>query len=309
MTFHVKHTPLSPLAFLEHAISELKSRDEYRRRSPAPPDPARSFWSNDYLALASQPALGGACGAGASRLVSGDSVEHEDVEREAAALVQQPAALAFSSGYCANVGLLGALLDRHSFVVLDALSHASIIDGVRLSRAHLSVAPHGDASAVAERLARANGRRAIVITESYFSMDADSPDLVELRSVCDRYGAALVVDEAHALGVLGPEGRGLCVERGVRADAIVGTFGKAFGASGAFVAGSEVLIDWLWNRARSFVFSTGMSPAVARAAASGLRTAREQPQRRARVRAAADELRSGLAKAGVVAAGYGHIIP
>jgi 8-amino-7-oxononanoate synthase len=241
--------------------------------------------------------------------VSGDSEAHTAVEREAAILVDQPAALAFSSGYAANVGLLAALLDRHCFVVIDALSHASIIDGVRLSRAHLSVAPHCDASAVADRLAHAGGRRAFVVTESYFSMDADSPDLAALRAICDHHGAALLVDEAHALGVLGPEGRGLCVERGVHADAVVGTFGKAFGAGGAFVAGSEILVEWLWNRARSFVFSTGLSPVLGAAALRGIRTARAEPARRARVVAASEWLRARLAALGLSLAGYGHIIP
>jgi 8-amino-7-oxononanoate synthase len=241
--------------------------------------------------------------------VSGDSEVHIAVEREAATLVDLPAALAFSSGYAANVGLLSAVLDRHCFVVLDALSHASIIDGVRLSRAHLSVVPHCDASAVSDRLAHSNGRRAFVVTESYFSMDADSPDLVALRAICDHHGAALLVDEAHALGVLGPEGRGLCVERGVRADAVVGTFGKAFGAGGAFVAGSEMLVEWLWNRARSFVFSTGLSPVLGEAALRGLRTARAEPARRARVSAAFQQLRASLAGLGLSLAGYGHIMP
>ena len=199
--------------------------------------------------------------------------------------------------------------DRHSFVVIDSLAHASIIDGVRLSRAHLSVAQHGDADAVAERLAHANGRRTFVVTESYFSMDADSPDLAALRSVCDQAGAALIVDEAHALGVLGPDGRGLCAERGVQADAVVGTFGKAFGSSGAFVAGSETLVEWLWNRARSFVFSTGLSPVVAEAALRGMRTAECEPWRRERVSSAARQLRGRLQTLGISSLGYGHIVP
>lgn len=309
MTFHVKHIGPPALSFLEKAVADLQARDELRSRLPSLADPARSFWSNDYLGLSSQPAPQAPSGAGASRLVCGDSEGHLALEHEAAALVGQPAALTFSSGYAANVGLLSALCDRHSYVVIDSLAHASIIDGVRLSRAHLSVARHGDVDAVAERLAHANGRRTFVVTESYFSMDADSPDLAELRSLCDQAGAALIVDEAHALGVLGPDGRGLCAERGVHPDAVVGTFGKAFGSSGAFVAGSETLVEWLWNRARSFVFSTGLSPVVAEAALRGMRTAACEPGRRERVLSAARQLRGRLQALGISSLGHGHVIP
>jgi 8-amino-7-oxononanoate synthase len=140
-------------------------------------------------------------------------------------------------------------------------------------------------------------------------MDADSPDLAALRRVCDQHGAALLVDEAHALGVLGPDGRGLCAEAGVEADGVVGTFGKAFGAGGAFVAGCPSLVAWLWNRARSFVFSTGLSPAVAAAALQGIRLAQAEPERRRRVLAAARLLREGMARLGVQPAGFGQIVP
>jgi 8-amino-7-oxononanoate synthase len=309
VTFHVKHSPSQALRYLEQSLADLADRGELRSRPAGTENPARSYCSNDYLALASEPAPLAPSGSGASRLVCGDRDLHIALEQQAALLVDQPQALAFSSGYAANVGLLSALLDRHSFVVIDALCHASIIDGVRLARAHLSVAPHRDASAVAERLGHADGRRSFVVTESYFSMDADSPDLSELRTICDRHGAALIVDEAHALGVLGPEGRGLCVEKGIRADALVGTFGKAFGAAGAFVAGSPTLVAWLWNRARSFVFSTGMSPVLAAAALAGIRRANAEPFRREAVLVAARELRAGLTRLGVSVPGEGPILP
>jgi dethiobiotin synthase len=148
-----------------------------------------------------------------------------------------------------------------------------------------------------------------VVTESYFSMDADSPDLVALRLLCDEHGAALLVDEAHALGVLGSDGRGLCAEAGVCADAIVGTFGKAFGAAGAFVAGCPALVAWLWNRARPFVFSTGLSPVVAAAALDGLRRAGQEPSRRERVSQMAAKLREGLVALGAELRGFGHVVP
>ena len=166
-----------------------------------------------------------------------------------------------------------------------------------------------DLGAVESALRGRGQGRAFVVTESYFSMDADSPDLFALRRLCDEHGAALVVDEAHALGVLGPEGRGLCAQADVRADAIVGTFGKAFGAAGAFVAGCPSLVQWLWNRARTFVFSTGMSPAGAAAALAGVKAARVEPERRQRVLAAAGELRAALLVCGVTPLGFGHIVP
>ncbi len=194
-------------------------------------------------------------------------------------------------------------------MVSDALNHASIIDGARLARARVAVVPHLDVSAVDAALRRRTGGRAFVVIESYFSMDANSPDLRSLRAVCDEHGAALVVDEAHALGVLGPEGRGLCAAAGVRPDVLIGTLGKAFGAAGAFVAGAPVLIDWLWNRARSFVFSTGMSPLLAAAALHNLERACREADRRGRVLAHAGALRAALAAEGLAVGGHGHILP
>jgi 8-amino-7-oxononanoate synthase len=220
-----------------------------------------------------------------------------------------PEALVFTSGYAANVGLLPALAGPDDLVVSDALIHASLIDGARLSRARVVVVPHLDLDAVRCALRASAGRRAFVLTESYFSMDGDSPDLRGLRRICDDHGAALVVDEAHALGVLGPEGRGLCAAAGVQPDVLVGTFGKAFGAGGAFVAGCEALCAWLWNRARSFVFSTGLSPAVAAGALQGLESASAQPQRRERLLEIAQTLRAGLGALGLDLRGYGHVIP
>jgi 8-amino-7-oxononanoate synthase len=171
------------------------------------------------------------------------------------------------------------------------------------------ITEHLDVGAVEAALSKTKYDRAFVVTESYFSMDADSPDLVALRRICDAHGAALIVDDAHAVGVLGPDGRGLCAAAGIRPDVLVGTFGKAFGAAGAFAAGCPSLVTWLWNRSRSFVFSTGLSPAVAAAATAGIRVAREEPKRRERALAAARQLREGLAQLGVRPLGFGHIVP
>jgi 8-amino-7-oxononanoate synthase len=307
--FHVKHETPPALAFLDGAIADARQHDLLRERPAAFEPRAACFCSNDYLALASEPAPPAASGAGASRLVSGDRPLHARLEAASAELVEQPASLVFTSGYAANVGVLSALAGPEDLIVSDALNHASIIDGARLSRAAIEVVPHLDVAAVETALRGRTGRRAFVVTESYFSMDADTPDLAALRTLCDAHQAVLVVDEAHALGVLGPEGRGLCAAAGVRADVLVGTYGKAFGAGGAFVAGCPALITWLWNRARSFVFSTGLSPAVAAAASQGLARARSEPERRKRVHAAASRLRAGLAKLGVAPAGAGHIVP
>ena len=307
--FHVKQETPAALRFLDHALQRAREQDLLRDRPPPPDGRALSFCSNDYLSLALDRAPAEASGAGASRLVSGDRPIHAKLEEAAAALVGQAAALVFTSGYAANVGLLSALAGPGDLVVSDALNHASIIDGARLSRARVAVVPHLDLGAVEATLRARTERRAFVVTESYFSMDADSPDLAALRHLCDAHDAALLVDEAHALGVLGPDGAGLCAEAGVSADVLVGTFGKAFGAGGAFVSGCPALITWLWNRARSFVFSTGLSPVVAAAALRGLDRARSEPARRLRVRAAAAALRDGLGRLGIQPWGAGHIVP
>jgi 8-amino-7-oxononanoate synthase len=305
----VKHSSPQALLFLDDALSDLKRRDLFRER-PAPHiSPSTTFCSNDYLGLGGRfgpPAAAGAC---ASRLVVGEHAEHIALERLAARLVEQPASLVFTSGYAANVGLISALAGPGDRIVSDAFNHASIIDGARLSKARTVVVPHLDLAAVERALSEPHSGRSFVVTESYFSMDADQPDLARLRAICDARGAALVVDEAHALGVLGPQGRGLCAAAGVQPDALVGTFGKAFGAAGAFVAGCDALIAWLWNRARTFVFSTGLSPALAAAASAGITAAEANPALRERTLRSTHRLREGLNRAGIRPAGFGHIIP
>lgn len=300
------------LQYLEERLAEVARKGLLRSRpaeSLGEPTPELSFCSNDYLGLAERSAPAASCGSGASRLIAGERAVHGALEAAASDLVGQSAALVFSSGYAANVGAIAALAGAGDVVLSDALNHASIIDGARLSRARVEVFPHLDLDTVARLLASRRTARAFVVTESYFSMDADSPDLRTLRALCDRYEAVLVVDEAHALGVLGPEGRGLCAEAGIQPDVLVGTFGKAFGAGGAFVSGCPPLVDWLWNYARSFVFSTGLSPAVAAAALQGVQTARREPALRQRVLRNAQQLRDGLQRLGIRAGGFGHVVP
>jgi 8-amino-7-oxononanoate synthase len=300
----------SPLRHLADALQDLE-RATLRRHRPSPQSSdSLSFCSNDYLGLAAVSVeASGNPGAAGSRLIAGERAEHVALERVLAEWLATESALVFTSGYAANIGLISSLATRGDLIVSDERNHASIIDGARLSRAEVEVTPHLDTVAVEKALSRHPSGRRWVVTEGYFSMDADSPDFRTLRAVCDGYDAALVVDEAHSIGVLGPDGRGVCAEQGVAPDALVGTFGKALGAGGAFVAGPSLLIDWLWNRARSFVFSTGLSPLLAQCALRGVEAAQTRPELRERAAHVAEILRAALASFGKPAAGYGHIIP
>ena len=242
-----------------------------------------NFGSNDYLGLAGDPRLVKALaegaeragvGAGASRLIVGTHSFHVELERAVADWLQVESVRTFSSGYAANVGVLTTLLRPGDVVFSDELNHASVIDGCRLSKATVRIYPHLDLDALERELAVHSGRRRLVVSESLFSMNGDIPDLEKLRGICDRAEAALVLDEAHALGVFGPEGRGLAAEVGVRPEGLIGTFGKALGTSGALVATSRAIGELIWNRARSFVFSTGTPAAVAAATLESLNLVR-----------------------------------
>ena len=293
------------LAHLEGELGALRARDELRDDRPRlVPEP---FGRNDVLAFADTE--DGAGGSGGSRLLGGDSDEHQALESDLARWLHVPATLCFGSGYAANVGTLAALIGPGDLVVSDEHNHASLIDGIRLSRVRPTIVPHNDLAAVDAALAAASGRRSWVVTESYFSMDADGPDLAALRSICDRRHAALVLDEAHALGVFGPEGRGRAAEAGVHPDVLLGMFGKAFAGAGAFVAGDPALRSWLWNRARSFVFSTAPPASVVRALRRTLPRVVHAEDRRRQAFASADRLRRGLCQLGARAIGFGPVVP
>jgi 8-amino-7-oxononanoate synthase len=299
------------LRHLESGLRELESDGLLRSSAPFPSD-CLVLSSNDYLGYARRPIEGipEAAGSGSSRLVAGDHECHVKAERVLADWVGLESALLFSSGYAANVGLLSALAGPEDVVISDALNHASIVDGCRLSRARVLVVPHLDVSAVEHSLRAASGaRRRWVVTESYFSMDADTPDLRLLRRHCDEYDAGLIVDEAHALGVFGARGAGLCAQAGVVPDAFVGTLGKAVGLQGAFAAGPDVLRRWLWNRARSFVFSTGLSPALAALASERALEVQADDMARQRLLAVTARLRGALEGGGGKVLGSGPIIP
>jgi 8-amino-7-oxononanoate synthase len=277
--------------------------------------------SNNYLGLATHPELRAAaraatdawgCGAGASRLIAGHLGLHAEVEAALARLKGTEAALLFPSGYQANVGAITALVGRGDHVFSDALNHASIIDGCRLSRATVHVYPHNDAPTLERLLASTPpGGRRLIVTDSVFSMDGDRAPLRELVAVARHYHSHLMVDEAHATGVLGPRGAGLAEETGTTADVAVhmGTLGKALGGAGAYVAGSRALVELLVNRARSFVYTTALAPAAVGAAGAALAIVAREPERRAALRRNAERLRAGLRGLGLDVPGDTHILP
>jgi 8-amino-7-oxononanoate synthase len=260
------------------------------------------FGSNDYLGLAQHPRLLAAlrrasqAGARASHLLGGHQTVHQELERALADWLGYPRALLFSTGYMAATGTLSALLGRHDLCVQDRLNHACLLDGARLAGARLERYRHADAQAAAEVLTIHPTRRALIVTDSVFSMDGDLAPLAELAAVAQRERAWLMVDEAHGLGVLGPEGRGACAAAGLSAEAVpvwMGTLGKALGCFGAVIAGSDLVIDTLIDRARSFLYTTALPPALAEAALEAVALARAADAERAHLAALVARLRRG----------------
>jgi len=262
--------------------------------------------SNNYLGLANHPVLKRAarsaierygCGSGASRLISGDMTLHRELEQRLAALKHTEAALVFPTGYHANVGAISALMEPGDTILSDALNHASIIDGCRLSRARVLVFRHCDMMHLEQLLASCpqSGQR-LIVTDSVFSMDGDVAPLVEIVTLAHRYNAWVMVDEAHATGVFGEHGAGVVEELGLEGEVEIqmGTLGKALGGFGAYIAGSRGLIEWLINRARSFIYTTGIPPAVAASALAALDLIAQEPERRQRLWQNAAFLRHGL---------------
>ena len=246
-----------------------------------------NFSSNDYLGLANAEPVRNACkqgidlygaGSGASRLVCGTLAPHAALERSLAAFKKTEAALTFSSGYAAAMGALPALCGPDDFIILDKLSHACLIDGAKLSGATLRIFPHNHVGKLEQLLQWARSRatassRILIITESIFSMDGDWADLWDIVRLKEAYSALLLLDEAHAFGIMGPQGRGLAAKLGLaaRVDIQMGTFSKAVGLSGGYLCGSRSLIDLMTNRARSFIYSTAPSPALAHATGEVIR--------------------------------------
>ncbi|MGH4030287.1 8-amino-7-oxononanoate synthase [Actinomycetota bacterium Odt1-20B] len=284
---------------------ELTPRDATDPGAAGPVDLA----GNDYLGLCRHPEVTAAAaeaarewgaGAGAARLVTGTTRLHEQLERELAAFCGTEAALVFSSGYLANVGALTALCRPGTLIVADAANHASLIDGCRLSGAEVAEVPHGDWTALDKALETRSRRRAVAVIESVFSVDGDLADLPAVHTSCRRHGAGLLVDEAHALGVLGDHGEGALTAAGLASapDAVATlTLSKSLGAQGGAVLGPRRVIEHVLNSARSFLYDTGLAPAATGGALAALRLLSREPWRPARLRAVAAHLHAGLAAA------------
>jgi 8-amino-7-oxononanoate synthase len=286
--------------------------------------PAIDFSSNDYLGLATDPRPAdaaravlqrGVTGAAAARSIAGNHPLHEALEASLAQLKRAEAALLFSSGFMANAGAIPALAGRGDVLYSDELNHASIIDGCRLSRAITRPFPHLDLDALAVLLKEDRGkyRRSLIVVEGVYSMDGDLFPLHRLVPLAREFGAAIYLDDAHGTGVLGSTGAGSAEHWGVTGEVEVhmGTLGKALGVSGAFIAGPRTLREFLLNRARSFIFTTGTPPALAAGALAALGIARDEGWRRLRLQENGERLRAGLAAMGhpVCSDLPGHILP
>ena len=312
----MKITHTNPLEWIDDELAELAERGLRRiLGSHEGPQQARlhlagrdlvNFGSNDDLGLAADSRLSVAAasaaeaegwGAGASPLITGRANTHRQLEERLAQFEGTEAALVFSSGYAANVGTIAALAARGDAIYSDDKYHASMIDGARLSRADVHVFPHRDVRALETMLHTGSDyRRRLIITESVFSMDGDLAPLAELADLAERFDCMLLVDEAHATGVFGRQGRGLAEELGVedRIAVRIGTLSKALGSAGGFVCGSAALVEWLVNRARSYVFSTALPPAVCAASMAAIEIVGQEPGRRIELQHRAADLRATL---------------
>ena len=264
-----------------------------------------AFCSNDYLGLAGHPGLVEAAqrgaerygvGAGASALVSGHTEAHEALEERLARFVRMPRALHFSAGYLANLGLLPALAGRGDTIFSDALNHACLIDGARLSRARVQVYPHADLAALERMLAACDTGGRVIATDAVFSMDGDIAPLPGLLALAERHDAWLVVDDAHGFGVLGEGGRGTLAHFGLASPRIayMGTLGKAAGVHGAFVAGEGALIEWLLQRSRTYIFTTATPALLACALLASIDLIEREEERRSRLHLLIQRLKDGI---------------
>lgn len=297
------------------ADAEARERAGLRRRLVArgPDETTIDLAGNDYLGLARHPAViaasvralsGYGLGATGSRLVRGTTEAHTDLEAALADWLRVEAALVYSSGYLANLGAIRALVTPETLVVSDAYNHASMVDGCRATRAEVVVSPHADLDAIetALRRAAAEGRPAVMMTESVFSVDGDLAPLADLRRLTRRYGALLLVDDAHACGVLGPDGSGAVVASGIAGepDVIVTvTLSKSFGGSGGVVAGPADLIGYLVDTGRTFIYDTALPPAAAAGARAALDVIRSGDGLRRELADRAELIRSRLGAAGL----------
>lgn len=302
---------------LAATLAELRASGLLRQmRLPAGLD----LVSNDYLGLADHPYLNEVMraaltelpsGSGGSRLLRGHHEIFERVEERLASFSGSESALLFGSGYAANIGLLQAVVSPDDLVVSDQRNHASLIDGIRLTKAATAIYPHQDLNALEAALSQSRRGRGVVITESVFSMDGDLTPLRDVCAIAERAGAVVIVDEAHATGMYGGRGSGRVEELGLRGCvlATIHTGGKALGSGGAWVAGSRALRDVMVNRARSFIFSTAPLPVLGAALSAGLDVIAREPERRREVHRKSSLLRGALRDAGVEAGGESMIVP
>ncbi|MFN4117305.1 8-amino-7-oxononanoate synthase [Acidovorax sp.] len=313
-------TATSWLDDIPACLADLETAHLLRRRRVVAPaggarllvdgEPLLAFCSNDYLGLASHPALAqAACdatqrfgvGSGGSPLVSGHSTANDALEHELAAYAQLPRALYFYAGYATNTGIIPALVGDGDALFSDALNHACLIDGARLSRATIHRYPHADLAALEAQLAASPARRKLVISDAVFSMDGDLIDIPALLALCERYDALLLLDDAHGFGVLGPQGRGSLAQAGLtganasRRVLYMATLGKAAGVAGAFVAGDVALIEWLLQKTRTYIFATAAPPLLASALLASLRVMEAADDRRTHLADRIAQLRNGLA--------------
>ncbi len=312
---------VNPDAVLQRALDTRQRESRYRRRktlqSPQGVEvmvggkKCLGFSSNDYLGLANhtsvitafqQAANRYGVGSGASHLVSGHSAEHQALEEELAAFTGRPRAILFSTGYMANVGVIRALVERDDLVVQDRLNHASLLDGGFLCRGEFQRYAHTDLPAAQTLLANSSAQRKLLVSDGVFSMDGDLADLPALADIADQNNAWLMVDDAHGFGVLGETGRGIAEHFAMDIDRLpilVGTLGKSFGTFGAFVAGSEALIESLIQFARTYIYTTALPPAVAAASRAALLLIDSESWRRQKLQTLIAHFQKGAAERGI----------
>ena len=306
---------------LKLKLAEREAQHLYRRRrtSDGPQGPLQhiggkellSFCSNDYLGLANHPEVVAAfkrgaddygVGSGAAHLVNGHSRAHQALEEELAEFTHRPRALLFSTGYMANLGTVAALVGAGDTVFEDRLNHASLLDAGLLSRARLSRYDHAEAGSLESKLRESKAQEKLIVTDGVFSMDGDIAPLPELAALARRHDALLMVDDAHGIGVLGPQGRGSCAHFGLGTDEVpllMGTLGKGVGTFGAFVAGSGDLVEWLIQAARPYIFTTATPPALAEATRASLKILQGDEWRREKLQTLIKRFREGASQLGL----------
>ncbi len=302
-------------------LAEREAQNLYRRRriSDGPQGPEQvvdgkaflSFCSNDYLGLANHPEIVAAfkrgaddygVGSGAAHLVNGHSRAHHMLEEELAEFTRRPRALLFSTGYMANLGAVAALVGAGDALFEDRLNHASLLDAGLLSRARLSRYEHANVASLKNKIGESKAKEKLIVTDGVFSMDGDIAPLPELAAAARQHEAMLMVDDAHAIGVLGSQGRGSCAHFGLGMDEVpvlMGTLGKGVGSFGAFVAGSEELIEWLIQAARPYIYTTATPPAVAEATRASLKLIQAEEWRREKLRSLIQRFRAGAQQLGL----------